>query len=68
MYVHMRVCVGYLFNVSQVGADTVVGFTLLTNETNQQRYGKIIKYATRVQVPMMVALQHQLCTQRFLLT
>jgi hypothetical protein len=52
---------GYVFNVSQVGGDTVVGFTLLTNQTNQMRYGKVIKYATYVQVPMMVALQRQLC-------
>lgn len=51
---------GYVFNVSQVGGDTVVGFTLLTNQTNQMRYGKVIKYATYVQVPMMVALQRQL--------
>lgn len=59
----IRVHSAYIFNVTQDGGgNTIVGFALQSNETNGIRYGKIINYATYVQVPMMVSLQRQLCT------
>ncbi len=53
---------GYILDVSEEAGLTTISYTLQTNETNQKRYGKIINYSTYVQVPMMIAMERQLCT------
>lgn len=55
---------GYIFDINtNEDNETVIGFALYSNATNQQRMGKIRHYATLVEVPMMVSLQRQIRTQ-----